>query len=227
MKIKWYGQASFLITADDGTMIVTDPYTPETSGYQPVREAADIALISSDNDSFHCRADLIPGQPVVVNALALAQNGGERVEKGIPIRAIEAMEALNHAYHDPDQNGMYRFVVDGISFGHMGDVGNALSEEQMAFFKGVDVLLALAGGHPTIELDDLMTVIERAQPRLIIPMHFRTLTYKPRNSLWIETFLSRFPNDEIDFAFSSEATLTRDTLPSSRRLLVLDYVHGC
>lgn len=223
MKIKWYGQASFRITADDGTSIVTDPYTPETAGYAPVTEPADIAIISSGNDSFHCRADLIPGNPAVVNALDLAQAGGETTVKGIQIRAIEAMEALNHKYHDPDQNGMYRFCVDGIEIGHMGDVGNPLSDAQIEFFKGVDILLALAGGHPTIELDDLKTVIDRTQPRLVIPMHFRTLTYKPRNILWIESFLAYFDDSQVDFAFNYEATLTRDSLPEPTRVLVLDY----
>ncbi len=224
MKIKWYGQACFLITASDGTQIITDPYTPETSGYQYVKEEADLVIRSSDNDSFHCRSDLIPGSPTVVTALDLAYNGGETVQKGIPIRAIEAMEALNHRYHDPDQNGMYRFTVDGLEIGHMGDVGNALNEAQIDFFKGLDILLALTGGHPVIELDDLKTVIDQAQPKLVIPMHFRTLTYKPRNSFWIESFLSYFDESQIDFAFDYETNITHDSLPETTRVLVLDYV---
>jgi L-ascorbate metabolism protein UlaG (beta-lactamase superfamily) len=224
MKLKWYGQACFLITADNGLKIVTDPYTPETSGYVPVAEAADIVIRSSDNDSFHCRADLIPGNPVVITALDVARDGGSRTEKGIRFDAIEAMEALNHRYHDPDQNGMYRFTVDGVSIGHMGDVGNPLSDAQIDFFKGVDVLLALAGGHPVIELDDLQTVIDKAQPRLVVPMHFQTLSYKPRNALWIESFLKYFPDEAVDFALHYEATITPDMLPQSTRVLLLDYV---
>ena len=78
MKIKWYGHASFLITGDNGRRIITDPYTPETSGYMPIPDAPDIVIISSDNDPFHCRADLIPGKPTVINALELAQKGGQR-----------------------------------------------------------------------------------------------------------------------------------------------------
>lgn len=228
MKLKWYGQACFLITASDGTTIVTDPYTPETAGYVPVREAADIVIRSSDNDSFHCRADLIPGTPEVVTALDLARAGGgvgETTVKGIPIRAVESMEALNHRYHDPDANGMYRFVVDGIHIGHMGDVGNPLSEAQMAFFEGLDVLLALTGGHPTIELDDLKTVIDRVQPKIVVPMHFRTLSYKPRNIHWIEAFLRYFDEkQDVDFAFGYETTLAKASLPGQTRVLVLDYV---
>lgn len=225
MKIKWYGHASFLITAQNDTTIVTDPYTPETSGYLPIPDSPDIVIISSDNDTFHCRADLVPGSPIIMNALHVAQNGGQRIEKGITFQAIEAMEALDHQFHDPDQNGMYRFTVDGVSIGHLGDIGNALTEDQLRFFSGVDVLLALAGGHPTIRLDDLKVVIDRTQPKLVIPMHFRTLRYKPRNTFWIQSFLNYFDPQEVDFACDTEVTITPDTLPSSTRVLIL--AHAC
>jgi L-ascorbate metabolism protein UlaG (beta-lactamase superfamily) len=225
MKLKWYGHASFLVTAEDGTKIVTDPYTPETSGYLPIPDVPEMVVISSDNDTFHCRADLIKGQPTVINALEVAQNGGERVEKGIQFKAIEAMEALNHRFHDPDQNGLYRFAVDGIHIGHMGDVGNALSEAQMDFFKGIDVLLALAGGHPTIDLDDLKVVIDMIQPRLVVPMHFNTLRYKPQNCFWIQNFLDYFKREDVDFACDWETTITKAGLPEKTRVLVL--THAC
>lgn len=223
MKLKWLGHASFLITSDFGTRIITDPYTPETAGYAPIADPADLVIISSDNDTFHCRADLIPGEPSVINALELARAGGQREVHGIPLQAIEAMEALNHKYHDPDQNGMYRLVVDGIHIGHLGDMGNALSAEQLNFFQGIDVLLALAGGHPTLELDDLKTLIDTVKPRLVVPMHFRTLRYKPRNTFWIETFLNYFENSQVDFACNYQVSLQRDQLPSSTRVLVLTH----
>lgn len=225
MHIKWYGHASFLITAENGKRVITDPYTPQTSGYAPIPDSPDIVIISSDNDTFHCRADLIPGSPVVINALELAKQGGQRTEQGIAIQAIQAMEALDHQFHDPDQNGMYRFTVDGISIGHLGDVGNALSEEQMQFFAGVDILLALAGGHPTINLDDLDAIIRRTQPKLVIPMHFRTLRYKPRNTFWIQSFLNYFNPDEVDFACDSQIAISKDTLPTKTRVTVL--THAC
>jgi L-ascorbate metabolism protein UlaG (beta-lactamase superfamily) len=225
MKLKWYGHASFLISADDGTTIVTDPFTPETSGYPAVEDAPDIVIISSDNDSFHCRADLIPGHPTVINALEVARSGKPRTEHGITFHAIQAMEALNHRYHDPDQNGMYRFIVDGVSIGHIGDMGNALDQAQLDFFRGVDVFLALAGGHPTIELDDLKRAIDVIKPRLIVPMHFQTLTYKPRNSFWIDKFLDYFEPSDIDFALHYEVSITPDSLPQNTRVLLLDYVH--
>ncbi|MBZ0284847.1 MAG: MBL fold metallo-hydrolase [Anaerolineae bacterium] len=225
MKLKWYGHASFLVTGSDSVTIITDPYTPEISGYLPIPDSPDFVMISSDNDSFHCRADLIPGQPTVINALRLAQNEGTLTEKGVVFQAIQAMEALDHQFHDPDQNGMYRFTVDGISVGHMGDIGNPLSEEQMQFFAGVDVLLALAGGHPTIALDDLFAVIQRTQPKIVVPMHFRTLRYKPRNTFWIQSFLNYFEPDDVDFACDSEISISKENLPEKTRVLIL--THAC
>jgi L-ascorbate metabolism protein UlaG (beta-lactamase superfamily) len=225
MNLKWYGHASFRITASDGTTIITDPYTPETAGYKAISETSDVVIISSDNDSFHCRADLIPGNPIVINALELAQSTKSRTEKGITFHAVQAMEAHNHRYHDPDQNGMYKFNVDGLTVGHMGDVGNALVDEQLEFFRGVDIFLALAGGHPTIELDDLKIALDVIQPKLIVPMHFRTLTYKPRNTFWIESFLNYFDDEQVDFAISSEVKLAQESLTGETRVLVLDYAN--
>lgn len=230
MILKWYGHASFRITASDGTSIITDPYTPETCGYDPIIEPADLVLISSATDTFHCRADLIPGEHAVVNALELARNGGSCVERGIPIRAVQSMEAYSHRDFHPDDNGMYRFEVDGIHIGHMGDMGNPLSAAQMAFFEGVDVLLALAGGYPTIELPDLKAVIDHVQPKLVVPMHFRTLRWRPQSQHWIAAFLDLFDPANVDFAIATQVTLTREgltgeTLPPSTRALVL--AHAC
>ncbi len=228
MQIKWYGHAAFRITSESGLSIITDPYTPENIGYDPITETADIVIVSSDDDDAHCRSDLIQGAPIVVNALQVSQlDGRSQTVKNIPISAVEAMEIENHPLHTPGQNGMYRFEVDGISIAHMGDVGNPLNEEQTMFFKDVDILLALAGDMFTIALDELKRVIDVAQPKIVIPMHFRTLTYVPRNLFWIESFLSHFDDEQVDFLFGHETTLTTDDIPESTRVLVMDYARGC
>jgi L-ascorbate metabolism protein UlaG (beta-lactamase superfamily) len=224
MKLKWYGHASFRLSSEGGISIITDPYDPATAGFKTFSEPADIVIISSNNDSFHCNEQLVPGKHTTINALELALNEGIRFEHGIEFRAIEAMEALNHTEHDPDQNGMYRINIDGIQIGHLGDMGNALTPAQLEFFEGIDVLLALVGGHPTLELNDLQTVIEHVKPKLVIPMHFRTLTYKPRNMFWITNFLELYDDKDVDFACSSEVEITKETLPISTRVLVMDYV---
>ena len=225
MRIKWYGHAAFGLFPATGPSVITDPYTPEGVGYAQIGDTADVVLISSDDDDAHCRADLIPGSPEVLNALEVARNGGSAIAHGIQVTAIEAAEWDLHPDHEvPGQNGMYRFTLDGIEFAHMGDVGNPLSDMQQTFFEGTDILLALAGGYLTIQLPDLMEMIHRTRPRLVIPMHFRTLAYRPRNTMWIDSFLSHFKEEDIDFAFSSEIMIERKDLPERTRVLAMDYV---
>ncbi|MEM1364403.1 MAG: MBL fold metallo-hydrolase [Pseudomonadota bacterium] len=225
MQITWYGHAAFGLRPANGPMVITDPYTPEGVGYAPIRDTADIVIISSDDDSAHCRADLIGGDPVVVNALEVAQSGGTITASGVDIEAVEATEWDHHPEHAvPGQNGMYRFELDGLRCAHMGDVGNPLSQAQQDFFADTDILFALAGGYLTIELPDLMEMIQRVKPKLIIPMHFRTLTYRPRNTMWIESFLSNFDDADVDFAFGSTIEITKQNLPDRTRVMVMDYV---
>ena len=225
MRIKWYGHAAFRLVPDEGPTVITDPYTPEGVGYAPITDTCDLVLISSDDDSAHCRADLIPGNPAVLNALAVAQSGGSAKSAGLEVTAIEAAEWDHHPEHAvPGQNGMYRFTLDGIRCAHMGDVGNPLTEAQQDFFEGVDILFALAGGYLTIELPDLMEMIHRVRPKLVIPMHFRTLTYRPRNTMWIESFLHHFKDENVDFACTHEVELRKADIPDATRVLVMDYV---
>ena len=221
--VKWWGQAAFWLS-DGRTRVVTDPYTPELLGYAPIADEADLVIRSSHDDEAHCRSDLIGGAPAVIDALETALGTGRAEAKGVTVEAILAAEGENRPPGEvPGQNGMYRFDLGGIRFAHMGDVGNPLTAAQMEFFAGTDVLLALTGGELVIDLPDLMAMIERARPRLVIPMHFRTLTYRPRNSLWIESFLSLWDDGQVDFAFDYQTELDAAKLPRRTRVLVLDY----
>ncbi len=223
MKIKWYGHAAFLITGDDGASVITDPYTPETSGYQPITDQPDVVLTSSLNDDFHDRSDLIPGDPVRINMLDVARGGGKIEAAGLVFKGIESSEMYEHPYHEPDKCAMYRWEMDGIHIGHMGDVGNPFTPEEYDFFRDLDVFLVLAGDVPTIRLPDLKRVIDRVQPKLVIPMHFRTLRYKPRNMQWITSFLHHFNDADVDFQSDWEVELRREGLPESTRVLVLTH----
>ena len=159
MQVTWFGHASFKLTDALGFSVITDPYTPEGVGYAPITETADCVLISSDDDDAHCRADLIPGTPPTLNALDVAlDHGGEAEVAGLKVKAIEAAEWVNHPRGVPGQNGMYRFEMDGLQVAHMGDVGNPLTDDQMAFFE--DVL-----GHATVDCDRDGAVDRRALVR--------------------------------------------------------------
>ena len=224
MQLTWYGQAAFRLVDETGYRVVCDPYTPELLGYAPITDECDLVVTSSDDDDAHCRHDLIPGEHSWLNALDAVRSGGAITVDGREIRAVEAMEIESHPLHAPGQNAMYRFEMDGLRIAHMGDIGNPLNERQTRFLDDVDVLLALAGGELVVDLPELMRVIGETRPKLVVPMHFRTLVYRPRSLLWIDSFLSLVDDADVDFAFGSSADIARATLPERTRYLVMDYV---
>ena len=230
MKITWFGQAAFLLESEEtGLRVVTDPYTPDLLGFAPITESADVVIRSSPTDQAHCRADLIPGTPAIAEALEAAEAEPDGIGRGtaggLAFESILAAEGPNRPEgDDPDQNAMYRFAIDGMRIAHMGDIGNDLTDRQVAFLSGCDVLLALAGGGLVVSLPELDRVIRAARPRVVIPMHFRTLNYRPRNGHWIGDFLSYWDEERCDYSFGPHHTLRPEDLPDPTRILVMDYL---
>jgi L-ascorbate metabolism protein UlaG (beta-lactamase superfamily) len=222
MKITFYAHASFRLEAA-GFSVVTDPYTPGPSGsrFEPIDEPADLVIMSSSTDRFHSDPSHVRGNPTVVDALTLPPEGREVA--GLSIRAFPTMESLTFDFRrDPDANAMSLFTLGGIRVLHMGDVGNALPSGQLKALAGqVDVMLALAGAHATIGLDDLDAAIEVIAPRIVIPMHY----WHPRGVLKIEpvdTFLARHSGEAIVRVGGPSIELTPETLPAERQIVVLE-----
>lgn len=226
MRISFYAHASFRLEAD-GIVVVTDPYTPGISGFRPIDEPADLVIMSSRTDDFHSDPSHVQGNPVVVNALELPPEG--RTVLGVPIHGFEAYESRTFDYQgelgrDPDANALYHFRLGGLRVLHMGDLGNAVDPAQLAQLAGqVDVLLALAGEHATIALDDLDAAIAAIRPRVVIPMHY----WHERGVLKIEKvdgFLARFPAGQVTRTGANSVEITPETLPpdGEMRVVVLE-----
>ena len=216
MKITFYAHASFRLEGD-GLTVITDPFTPAISKFDPINEPADIVLMSSATDDFHCDASHVTGNPEVVNTLVLPPEGV--TVKGLKVKSFPATESLTFDYQseygrDPDANALYHFSLGGLRFLHMGDIGTAIPQGHIDVLKGqVDVLLALTGEHATIALDDLDDAIAQIGPRAVIPMHY----FSPKGVLKIEpveTFLNRLPADRITRVGKTSMTLTPDMLPA-------------
>jgi L-ascorbate metabolism protein UlaG (beta-lactamase superfamily) len=201
---------------------VTDPYTPEVAGLDPMDEPADVVVMSSATDRFHSDASMVPGDPKVLNALEISGGGPVEVNN-VVFEALPTMESLTHK-ENPDENAIYRFELEGMSILHLGDLGNPLTDEQLALLRGrVDVLLALTGGPPTIELEDLQRAIEEIQPRVVIPMHYQIPKLK-LNVLPLEAFTSRYPEDAVTRVGATGIEFSSDTLPPTLRIYVLEPV---
>ena len=215
MKITFYAHASFRLEAD-GIAVVTDPFSPEKSGFDPINEPADIVLMSSDTDDFHSDPSHVAGDPVVINTLALPPEG--KTVKGVPVRPFPATESLTFDYQtaygrDPDANALYLFRLGGVDVLHMGDIGTAVPQGHLDALKGkVDLLLALTGDHATIALSDLDRAIAQIGPRAVIPMHY----FSARGRLKIEpveSFLARVPAETVTRVSGSSVEIDVAELP--------------
>ena len=164
MKVKWLGHASFMITSDTGTRIITDPYeTKDTLAYGEIGEAADIVTVSHEHGD-HNNAAAVSGNPKVVKSTTEV--------KGIKFKGVPT-------YHDDAQgknrgnNTIFCFEVDGVKVCHLGDLGHSLSDKEAAELGKIDVLLIPVGGFYTIDAAAASRICDQLKPGVIIPMHFR------------------------------------------------------
>ena len=166
MKIKWLGHASFMITSDSGTRIITDPY--ESGGdlsYGKIEESADIVTVSHGHDD-HNNVAAVKGNPEVVSEAVPVEI------KGIKFNGVST-------YHDDaggsarGNNIIFCFEVDGIRVCHLGDLGHPLGDKEVAELGKVDILLTPVGGFFTIDAEVATEVCAKLAPKVIMPMHYK------------------------------------------------------
>lgn len=169
MKVKWLGHSCFLLTADNGVRILTDPFDSSV-GYEVPEVTADI--VSTSHEHFdHSYIQAVQGDFFHVNKI------GHFSHKGIEIIGVAAFhDEVNGAQRGG--NTIYKFIVDGIHICHCGDLGHVLTPEQAKEIGHVDILLLPVGGFYTIGPNQAVEVAKMLQPSVIIPMHFKTEAIK-------------------------------------------------
>ena len=221
MRIKWYGHASFLIETN-GVRIVTDPYNPAIVPFRPITESADIVIRSSDDDGGHNYAEMISGDPIIVTGTEITDGGV--THSGIQFNAVAVKEHSEHPTHEiPIDNSMYTIRSEDLCIGHMGDVGHELSEEQINALRDCDVLLALTGGFPTIDLDELDIAIQAINPRVILPMHY-AINNVDLGMHKIDAFTKRFSPDEVQDLDNNDINITKENIQNLKKVILLEPV---
>ncbi len=192
MKLTWIGHSCFKIEKD-GYTILTDPYGDDSvPGYAPVRETADMVLISHEHADHNAR-DLI----------TLTQGK----ENPFTITYIDT-------YHDEVQGakrGPSRIYIldDGENrIAHLGDLGCELTPEQAEQLKGLDAVLIPVGGFFTIDASQAAALIKELNPRIAIPMHYRDdqLGFGYETTQTVDVFLSKVPDARVLSVSTIETT---------------------
>jgi L-ascorbate metabolism protein UlaG (beta-lactamase superfamily) len=218
VRITWYGHAAFLIETQ-GLRIILDPYrSPDSGGYLPIAEPADLVVVSHENDRYHSHLGQIVPPFETIRALELPPEGS--VCRGIRFQAIHVFESPERL--SEDEVTMVHFTSEGLHVAFLGDLGHPLSEDERAPLRGADIVLAAAGGKPTIDVTDLAILLDAIGPRMVIPMHFKT----PKINLNIaplEEFLAAMSNVPILRPGAASIEITRTSLPATRTIVVLEH----
>jgi len=196
MKIKWFGQSCFSLTAENGTKIVTDPYSNmfgSMAGFKLPEIDAHIVTISH-NHGDHNNVGAVMGDFVCL------KDPGAFSQEGIGIKGVQT-------FHDDvsgkkrGKNIVYNFRIDGLSVCHCGDLGHLLSPEQISEIGNVDILLLPIGGRAVLDASGATEVMKQLNPAVVIPMHYRTKSMGILGFIFgkVDTFITASKKDAINY----------------------------
>jgi L-ascorbate metabolism protein UlaG (beta-lactamase superfamily) len=212
MKIKWLGHASFLITSDKGTKILTDPYEPILGmNYGAINESADIVTVSHSHGD-HNNTAAVKGNPKILK---------EPVKTTAASITFSGLTTChdNSGGKERGSNIVFCFEVDGIRVCHLGDLGHILTDKQVKDIGGVDVLMIPVGGNFTIDAGTADKVIAALKPNVVIPMHFKNDRCPDFPVAGIADFTAGKKN--VTTMKTSEVEYQAGKLPPATRIVVL------
>lgn len=163
MDITWLGHACFRLRATD-LVVVTDPY-PLSLGLRPDSRPATVVTVSNLHPN-HSGWDGVGGEPKVFSA------PGEYEYSGVSVRGV--MTPLGSEASRDGRNVAYSIEIDDVNICHLGDITVPLTTRQVDELAPVDVLLVPTGGGCTLDLDQVLQMMQDLGPKIVIPMHHNT-----------------------------------------------------
>lgn len=159
VKVEWFGHSCFRITKD-GYAVVFDPYEDNNVPGLTLESLQADEVISSHEHGDH--------------------NAREKVElreekKDSPFQMIR-LESFHDDCHGEKRgtNIMTVLESEGIRIAHLGDIGCMPSAEQIEVLTGLDAVMVPVGGFYTMEPDEIRELLKELDPKVIIPMHYRS-----------------------------------------------------
>lgn len=157
--LTWLGHSCFRVECQ-GYAIVLDPFEPgSVPGCRDIRETADQVLCSHEHHDHNYR-----------EGVSLRENGPEN-----PFTVTQLP-----SFHDGcggekrGPNTIHLLEAGGLRVAHMGDVGAMPSPQVLERLQGLDAVMIPVGGFYTVDPQGAREIVEAIQPRVVIPMHYRS-----------------------------------------------------
>lgn len=217
MRITWFGHAAFLIETA-GLRVILDPYrSPDCGGYAPIAERADIVAVSHENDKYHSHLGQIEPPFEVVRGLEITESGVDC--RGLRFHAVPCFESPEKL--PGDEVTILHFESEGLHVVHLGDLGHALRDDEIEPLLDADVVLAAAGGPPTIDFSEIPALFDAINPRIVVPMHYFIAGKINLNIQPVERFIEALPEWPATLRGESSIEVEKRSLPASRGIVGL------
>jgi len=160
--LQYIGHSCTLITAPDGTRVISDPYGDHPEGLAPFPDSitADVVTISHFHPD-HDNATSVEGEPEVILEPGASQVGM------VKITGYKGDHGL------PDiPNTVFVFEIGAVKIVHLGAAGVVTQNDILAAMENADVIIVDIMGEESHPLKDELNQIRELKGRTIIPTHY-------------------------------------------------------
>lgn len=215
INIQWFGHSCFAIGDKRGTQITTDPFA-DGIGYKLPLIPTEIVTVSH-NHFDHNNLKALENYDHLINDTGIFSHNNVKV-KGFS------------SYHDTEKgekrgvNNIYTYEINEIKICHLGDLGHELTKEEADKIGQVDILMIPVGGLYTIDSDVALKVIKQLDPKIVLPMHYKTDDLVPEfgELAKVDDFTGKMKDWKAEK--SSSLKLTREDLDKSdKKIIILSY----
>lgn len=211
VEITYLAHSSFRIETSAGLNIATD-----FTGFLGSKQLPDIATMNT----VHTGHFTFEPDENIQHVLQGWANNGEpsrhyvRINDTI-VRNVTTDFTSKATGHRPEENSIFVYETDGLCIGHLGQLHEYPTDEQLAEIGRLDIMMMPVNGIQTLSHDDIDRLIKRLGVRIVLPMHWHD---KRSLLVYLEEVRGRYP---IETRNDNSINVSIDTLPDQPRMIFL------
>jgi len=117
-------------------------------------------------------------------------------------------------------NSIFIYAIADLCIAHLGHLHHRLTREHLTALGEIDVLMVPVDGSYTLDLEDMIEVIEQIHAPLVIPMHFFSMGGLQRFLEQLKGTNTKM-NYAVEFSPVPSVMVSRESLPRRPQILVL------
>jgi len=163
-RITFLGHSMFQIRSKNGLRIVMDPFDENIKSELP-DVGADIVTVSHSHFD-HSNTEIFKDSPEII------AESGKFNKKDVKITGYVS-------FHDDKggslrgKNIIYEIEMNEMRLVHLGDFGSFGDDATAGLIGNMDILFIPVGGIYTINYNEAAELIEKLNPKIAVPMHFK------------------------------------------------------